>query len=261
LIKEKTAVRWGPSVILCVGCRWLLIGRSGRRRTVALLPSIKGLCLDPAGLKRCRRLCPVGTHRRDAVLLRCRPPRLTPLLRSWVHVAEDDRAATPDRASRRRSPVLDEEAAATPPFLLAGEPLPALSCPPFTASAHPPLFTCAARRNPRRPGVRRRRTKPTSSSTSAPAPHAALAGVGRTPPCRGPLPQVPTWAACLCEQAAPVLFLWAAAWDTARWPSAVFLFSEFIQIQANFKNLYRFGLNSGKYETNFLDYILIFTRV
>jgi hypothetical protein len=145
-------------------------GRSGRRRTVALLPSIKGLCLDPAGLKRCRRLCPVGTHRRDAVLLRCRPPRLTPLLRSWVHVAEDDRAATPDRASRRRSPVLDEEAAATPPFLLAGEPLPALSCPPFTASAHPPLFTCAARRNPRRPGVRRRRTKPTSSSTSARAP-------------------------------------------------------------------------------------------
>jgi hypothetical protein len=39
-----------------------------------------------------------------------------------------------------------------------------------------------------------------------------------------------------------------------------FLFSKFIQIQVNFKNLYRFGLNPEKYETNLFEYILICSR-
>jgi hypothetical protein len=39
-----------------------------------------------------------------------------------------------------------------------------------------------------------------------------------------------------------------------------FIFSEYIQIHANFKNLYIFDLNSEKYETNFLEYIMICYR-
>jgi hypothetical protein len=64
----------------------------------------------------------------------------------------------------------------------------------------------------------------------------------------------------LVQPTASVLRSWARA-DSARCLLKRFLFSGYFQILANFKNLYKFDLKSEKYETNFIEYILICYRV